>query len=225
MCIYVNEITTVVNEFVNDNKMFTAFDVTRELRGRVKDRVQHHEVKREVHQMFTSGQVFGYNRTLANLPGVNPQPWIYHPLAADFTTYNGNPAAVTPVAPSPVLPSISSTDDDDDDDEDDNNRVYKFDSTDRLCVPNKLIRQLGLKCGDEVHIVCTTPPTNEVAIVKKNHSFPGVPPHISSVFADYVVDRYDNVRITKGAFNRIGLSGVAFEIEGDSDKIMVKKYA
>lgn len=233
MCAYVGEIENVVNDFVNKGTMFTAWDVTVACRKAVKDRVQHYEVKREVHQMFDNGNMVGYNRQLANLPGVNPQPWIYYPPSADPNTYTGKPA--TPAAPSvvalPAPTSSMSTVDDDDDDVDvaaDGSVVYKFDTTDRLCVPNKLIRELNLKAGDEVEVVvCNSTPNDEVCVVPKNVGYPGVPPHVSSVVANLTVDRYDNVRIGRATLNKVGINGVAFEIErhGNNNAIKVKKYA
>src|SRR5262245_50024005 len=108
MCAYVNEIVDVVTDFVRDNKMFTAWDVTIAVRKRTQDRVQHFEVKKEVHGFFGKGGMSNYSRTLANLPNVgNTQPWIYHPTNADASLYTGTPvdagsAPATPV----VLPSL-----------------------------------------------------------------------------------------------------------------------
>lgn len=224
MCMYLHEIEDVVNEFVNDNKMFTAWDVTTTVRKRSKDRVQHFEVKKEVHRMFDNGGMDTYCRQLANLPNVNPQPWLYYPPTADPTLYGQLPA-VPAVAVLPAPSSMSSVDDDGSDIAADGSVVYKFDTTDRLCVPNKLIRELNLKTGDYVSLVCTVPPTSEVCVVEKNGCFPGTPPHLSSVIASYAVDSYDNVRISRSALQKIGINGVAFEINRDNQAIRIKKYA
>jgi len=216
MCAYVNDITDVVSEFVAADKMFTAWDVTMEVRKRSKDRVQHFEVKKEVHKVFDQGNMSGYNRTLATLQNVNPQPWIYHPMSADPTIYDGKP-----VAPA-VVSSISSVDDNDNSISDiaaDGSAVYKFDTTDRLCVPNKLVREIGLKTGDEIEITGSGP----IAFFVQPKGAVAAP----SVVANYVVDRYDNVRISRATLSKLGISGVAFEIfrEGGSNSIKVKKYA
>ena len=233
MCAYVNEITDVVNDFVNADMMFTAFDVTMALRKKTRQHVQHYEVKREVHNMFQNGQMFSYNRALANLPNVDPQPWVYHPISADVSLYSGKPVSMatatavpavavtaTPaVAALPGAPSSISTIDDGNDGVDvaaDGTVVYKFDTTDRLCVPNKLVRQLGLKDSDPVTVSSNA--KNEVTV---SAALPAGATHI----ADYHVDRYDNVRIGRATFTKAGISAVAFEIEGDGTKIVVKKYA
>lgn len=235
MCMYVNEIVDVVNDLLREETMFTAWDVTCVLRKKVKQKVQHYEVKREVHQMFEQGDFPGYARALANLPNINPQPWIYYPPSLDPNDYKGKPVTASGVAAMPAvaaLPaptaSMSSVDDDTDTDiAADGSVVYKFDTTDRLCVPNKLVRDLGLKEGDEVEVVaCATIPT-EVCVVPKGGVYPGQPPHVSSSVAKLTVDRYDNVRIGRTTLNKVGLNGVAFEIErdGSNPAIKVKKYA
>jgi hypothetical protein len=220
---YVNEITDVVNNFVNDNKLFTAYDVTVEVRKKVSGRVPHDEVKREVHKLFNSGSIFGYNRALANLSGVNPQPWVYHPLAADPTTYDGKPVCQNPVAavasaltPKPPVAAALAVVGDDDDEEVDG--VYKFDSTDRLCVPAKLVRQLGLHDGAQVSLLASVPPSDVVMVVDKNAFINGL-----SEIATYTVDCYDNVRISRGTLSKVGIDGNTFEITGDATTVKVKK--
>jgi hypothetical protein len=225
---YLNEIEDTVNENVKAGKMFTAWDVTVEVRKRSKDRVQHFEVKKEVHKMWDNGNIHGYNRCLANLQNVNPQPFLYYPPSADPSTYDGKPVAPAAATALPAPTSSMTALDDGADVAADGSVVYKFDTTDRLCVPNKLIRELNLKAGDEVEVVvCTSAPTGEVCVVPKNVGYPGVPPHVSSVVANLTVDRYDNVRIGRTTLNKVGVNGVAFEIErhGTNNAIKVKKYA
>lgn len=222
MCVYLNEIEDTVKEFVNSDTMFTAWDVTVALRKRSKNNIQHYEVKKEVHQMFDQGNMTGYNRHLANLPNVNSQPWIYYSPSVDPTIYTGKPivptAAVVLPSPTSSMSSVDSTDDGSDVAAD-GSLVYKFDTTDRLCVPNKLIRELNLKVGDEVDVVYTVPTTSEVCVVPK-----GGLPGLSSI-ATYVVDKYDNVRISRAALTKIGINGIAFEIERHGTAIKIKKYA
>ena len=227
MCMYVSEFENVVNDFVNNGTMFTAWDVTLAVRKTVKAKVQHYEVKREVHQMFDNGNMVGYNRELANLPNVDPQPWIYYPPTADPKTYTGKPVAPAAAAALPAPTPVASMTalDDGADIGGDGSVVYKWDTTDRLCVPNKLVRDLGFKAGDEVDVVSVNTVQNEVCVVKKGETFPGAPPHLSATLATLTVDRYDNIRIGRTALNKASINGVAFEIDRDGDSIKVKKYA
>lgn len=221
MCAYVNDIENVVSEFLAAEKMFTAWDVTMEVRKRSKDRVQHFEVKKEVHKIFDQGNMSGYSRTLANLQNVSPQPWIYHLSTDDPSIYDGKPTVPAAAVPTTPISSISSVDDNSVADiAADGSAVYKFDTTDRLCVPNKLVREIGLKAGDEIEI--TAADLSSFFVQPKGNG-----PAAPSVVANYVVDRYDNVRVSRATLGKLGISGVAFEIfrEGGSNSIKVKKYA
>lgn len=217
MCMYVDLITDVVNEFAKEDMMFTAHNVTTEVRKRTQDRVFHDEVKREVHKMFSSGELNGYNRSLANLFGANPQPWVYHPLNADVALYDGKPMtdqvtnapSQTAQVAAPVQPvaTISTTDD----------GVYELDSTNRLCVPNALVRGAGWKKGDEV-LVLSDPNTNEMLLTQNQTRAVSLYP-----VTTYVVDRDDNIRITLSALQKAGLAGLEYDIQGDGDAVTVKK--
>ncbi len=214
MCMYVDEIIDVVNDFVDDTKMFTAWDVTVELRKQSKNRIQHFEVKKEVHRIFDQGNMFGYNRALANLPNIALQPWIYHPLNADPNMYMGNVVAITP-ASTPVVPStcsISMT-------TPPKNDYHYYGASNRLCIPNKLIRQLGLRKGHEVLLLRPLTSNDEVVIKPKRWFIPNG----SSPVAVYTVDKHDNVRIPRSTLNKAGLVASAFEISGDVYSVKIKK--
>jgi hypothetical protein len=215
MCQHVGLIEDVVNDFVNNGQMFTAHNVTAEVRRRTKDRVAHDDVKRDVHKMFNDGAMFSYNRSLASLQNVNPQPWVYHPLTADVSLYDGKPSVAATVA-MPVLPPIMaqpsnsiSTDDN-----------YKLDTTDRLCVPAKLVRQVGLVSGQVAILSAMLNDKELVLTTAANAAKMGAS---ADLITSYVVDTYDNIRITRGALQKGHLSGTEFEIEGDSEKITVRE--
>jgi len=217
MCQHVGLIEDVVNDFVNNGQMFTAHNVTAEVRRRTKDRVAHDDVKRDVHRMFNDGQMFSYNRSLASLPNVNPQPWVYHPLTADVSTYDGKPSVAATVAtpvftmPTPVATPSNSMD-----------STHKLDTTDRLCVPAKLVRQAGFAAG---HIVNVLAMLNDKVLVLTSAGNAAKIAASNAVdhITNYVVDSYDNIRITRGAIQKGHLSGTEFEIEGDSEKITVRE--
>lgn len=224
MCMYVDEIIEVVNDFVEDTKMFTAWDVTTELRKQSKNRIHHYEVKLEVHRIFDQGNMVGYNRTLANLPNIALQPWIYHPLNTDPNMYVGNVtvAALVPTPTSnPIVPSTCSISMTASPIKNSNN-VYIFDTTDRLCIPNKLIRRLGWRHGDKVNVLPATLNNNEVIIqnMKKFGSYFPVFP-----ITRYMVDSYDNVRISRTTLKKAGLTSNSFEIYIDqsSETIRLKE--
>jgi bifunctional DNA-binding transcriptional regulator/antitoxin component of YhaV-PrlF toxin-antitoxin module len=216
MCQHVGLIEDVVNDFVNNGQMFTAHNVTAEVRRRTKDRVAHDDVKRDVHKMFNDGAMFSYNRSLASLQNVNPQPWIYHPLNSDASQYDGKPSVAatvaTPVLPVPTPNSISTNGDE----------TYKLDTTDRLCIPAKLVRQAGLAAG-QVVIVLAMLNDKELVLTGAGNAAKIASSNAVDLITSYVVDSYDNIRITRGALQKGHLSGTEFEIEGDGDKITVRE--
>ena len=227
MCQYLNLITDSVNELMNKGSgyMFTAFDVTKAVRKQTTDKVIHEEVKKEVHKMFNNGQMPGYARNLAalSLPNNVPQPWVYHPLNSDPTLYNGDPTygvlAHAQIPTSPALPatpatpaipatvvidSITTAAD----------GTYEFDTTNRLCVPNSLVRQAGMKAGDDVTVLVDH---NNDLVLTQDQNLAG------HLLTTYVVDKYDNIRVTMATLQKAGINGVAFDIQGDHEKITVKK--
>lgn len=208
MCQHAGLVLGVVNEFINQSKMFTAHGVTKEVRNRTKDKVIHNEIKGEVHGLFNNGNMFNYNRTLANIQGANPQPWIYHPLSIApslVTAIFGNPPTNTVADTTNLTQSITATI------STTNGSSYKLDSTNRLCIPARLIRQMGLKPGNEVGVFGEN---NELVLRK------GI---VAGVLTSYVVDSYDNVRLTLSALRKGGLRvNGNFDINGNSTAIKVK---
>ncbi len=76
----------VVAGRVSQGAMFTAFDVTKELRGK-GNQVQHRNIKEIVHALYTHGEMSGYDRSLVSISGAPIQPFLYHPTSCDPTTY------------------------------------------------------------------------------------------------------------------------------------------
>lgn len=78
-----------VMDKVNANEMFTAFDITKQLR-QTGARTYHSQVKGIVHGMFVNGEMTGYSRDVIDLPnGQGGRPFLYFPPTADPSTYRG----------------------------------------------------------------------------------------------------------------------------------------
>ena len=85
-----------VLEMTREDNMFTAFDVTKIVRktlGR-SEKVFHNDVNGIVQGMFNGGQIFQkdntpYTRSLIDI-GSTAQPWLYHPVSFDPTSYDKN---------------------------------------------------------------------------------------------------------------------------------------
>ena len=81
------EVTDVVNEFVQQNKVFTAYDVTVAARRRTKQNVRHNDVRQYVtHFMNFEPEAQGYGAASINLniPGKgNPVAIVFFPQGQD----------------------------------------------------------------------------------------------------------------------------------------------
>lgn len=138
-----NIVEDIVNQNVWKNKLFTAFDVTREVRNRVGRSVQvpHEDVKQIVNEMFSNGKMDSYTRTIADFLAFNPQPFIYHNINDSYTNY-------TLQEEEEVVASVCRTD-----------------ARGTLCVPSILLRNAGLNPYDIVSV--TTDALNGSLIISK----------------------------------------------------------
>ena len=213
MCdmVTLQKIEDTTREKTAKGEMFTAHDITRAVRAQVGRgvNIRHQEVKQEVHGLFASGQ-FGpdYTRNLANLAGVNPQPWIYHRVTDDPVNYVSALAANAPAPDPGSLTSVTTTQDADAHDDAVNKQpdgAFKVDARETLCLPSSLVRGAGLAPTDEAFVAQDL--VNNAVVVSKNEQ-----PSLTQL-SKYTVDNYANVRITQGVLQKAGLGGKTFDIE------------
>mgnify|MGYP003431162763 CR=1 FL=1 len=209
-------IQQVVEDKVQKSEMFTAFDVSRTVQN-MGHRERHLNMKHVVHDLFESGQLNGYNRTLVAVEPSKPEAWVYHPLTADPTqykpTYQPLPTAMTPQSfyqqgaagsgtPAPSISSVSfapST----------ATAVrgkHRPDKRGAITVPAKLIKQIGAKAGDAL------------AVEKDGSTLV-----ISTAGAGrkYTVNTSLNIRIKRKTWGAIANGTGDFAFEEKSGKIVV----
>jgi hypothetical protein len=212
MCDFATQqlVQQTVSDRVQKNEMFTAFDVTVAVRKQISARVYHNDVKKEVHKLYDSG-VMGpdYTRSMAVNLNVNPQPFLYHPMSADPTEYGQQ-------NPPQVNTNVTSSDNNNDEEEDEDDLVektYKVDARQTLCIPALFLRQVGFKDGDTAYI-SVDGMSNSLLITKKT---------TPNLLSTYTVDYHGNVRITQFILQRGGIGGKKFNIDGDTNKVIIKK--
>lgn len=152
----------VVNEKVQGGEMFTAHDVTLEVRGR-GHRAGHAEIRSAVHDYFNRGGMgVAYTRSTITVPGGTP--FLYHRLVDDPSNFanirglNTNvPTSATITVPPPS--AVTNDDDEDDDDEDDGDGLASA-----VALPPNLLGNLS------VAGIATQPPNT----VQKGASKPAV---------------------------------------------------
>ena len=141
------EVNDVVAEFVSQNKVFTAYDVTVAARKRTSHNVRHADVRQAVTGIInndTTNRVANaadYVMTLLslNIPSKgNPQALVYHPMNVD--PYTHPMAMQNTVAPAPVDDGTAAPVDDG------QGNVIPFDGIDltvegRLNIPKKVLSQ------------------------------------------------------------------------------------
>lgn len=81
-------VKNVILNKMNQGEMFTAFDITKDLRQQ-GSQIQHRNIKEIVHALFDHGEMSGYNRSLVDV-GTNTRPFLYHPVSADISAYSNS---------------------------------------------------------------------------------------------------------------------------------------
>lgn len=129
----------VVNEKVQGDEMFTAHDVTLEVRSR-GHRAGHAEIRSAVHDYYSRGGMgVAYTRSTITVPGGTP--FLYHRLVDDPSTFANVRGLNTSVLTSATIavPPVSSTNDSDDDDDDDDDG-----SGNSIQLPSNLLGNLSV---------------------------------------------------------------------------------
>lgn len=75
----------IIADKISNDIMFTAFDITKELRKN-GHKVRHSNIRNIVHGLFYNGDITGYTRTITEVNG--ERPFVYHPISSDASNYN-----------------------------------------------------------------------------------------------------------------------------------------
>jgi hypothetical protein len=163
-------IDDVVDEKINAQEMFTAFDISLEVRRRGGTE-RHREMKGYIHDVMKDKVQNGdYNTTSVAIPNGNPpQAILYYHAFSDPSTYKPLNRQAPQNQPQPaVQPALQASPQqadynytavtNDSQDGDDTSAVdglvsvgkFHLDSRDRLLVPTKFLRDAGFNAGDKV---------------------------------------------------------------------------
>lgn len=134
-----------INDFINRLKSFTAFDITTSLRND-GERVEHHDVKDEVHYFHNNGMDYSYERKLVTVGG--KKAFLYYHITADIDEYEPVKATYKKDSfsrPSTTSSVSSTTNSRNKQPKNDilNNAKVRLDG--RLNIPMILIKKAGLK--------------------------------------------------------------------------------
>lgn len=223
-------INDVVTEYVNQSRLFTAFEVSLEVKRRmsaagepVAQQGFHSSIKRDVHnalQAYTSAGL--YCTALQNVGAPSPA-LVYYPQGANPGTYIPLQRSDTPkvaVATAPVLPTlamvpvtlptataVTTTGGD-----------GKPDARGTLCVSNSFLRLAGLNPKDRANVSSRQAGGTIELIVTKNV--------VGTPLAVYTVDAYNNVRITRATLDAagVGADGATYDFSCSGDEVVIRQH-
>lgn len=205
-------IDQVIKDKIQNNELFTAHDITLEVRNR-GHRVKHDEVKNIVHDFYNRGLMgVAYGKTNISVP--NGNPILYYPLNSDPNSYsnirnqsqvpivsNNSSTISIPTFNSPVNLVVKKNKP--------GQRIKRFvDRRQTLSIPCDIVKKAGFLAGQKVYVINLN---NKVKITDKpvsNRSF--------------TVDNKNQIRITQSTLNHYGLGGQFYDIQNSQDSILVE---
>lgn len=158
MCdpVMAGHIEDVIEKFVDEQRMFTAYDVTCEIRTNVGRgvNVKHNDIKNDIHKEMAQHLDSDWQKTLQDV-GAKVSAFVYYHFMSDPTGYepqsrgssssapassapSSAPAATTATAPTTA--AVASSD------------AFAVDGRSRLLIPTTFMQHLGVVGGDDVKV-------------------------------------------------------------------------
>jgi len=228
MCTPANSqiLDTVIREFLDQGRAFTAFEVSLEAKTRGADE-RHRDMKNYIHQCpgLNDEMEFGdYTKTLTNVGQDGGQPlqaFLYHPKCYDPATYKplerkgGSKPASTPAlaaSTSSILPAAAAVADPDEPDD----GSYAVDYRNRLMIPTKFLRGIAANPGELIHVYSKSDGVGPVIYLSKT-----APTDDGVTSKTQMVERNGDLRLSQTTLQGSGLNGNKFLIENATDTVKV----
>lgn len=185
-----DKLTTTVKQFLDEGRMFTAYDVTIETRTREKMNLKHADTRGAVHEIdiLRDAMDFGHdgsNGTIKWNKSQMPMPdnqwaFVFHPSNLDPKQYQPRAPAARNTAPAsqlkqlPPALSISSNDGTASDSGGQQpDGTFATDYRERLMIPTRFMREAGINSGDNCYVIADSK-SNMVLVCKEDPSLQGV---------------------------------------------------
>ena len=235
-------IESVVDDKVQAGEMFTAHNVTLEVRNR-GHYASHGEVRDGVHDYYNRGGLgVDYTRTVISVP--NGQPWLYHRIIDDPQTYGNiynstnstsqtqtsnvaanvatNSAQPVVSIPSNLLNNLNGHTNAQNKAGSTKDRVV--DGRETLSIPVSVVKGVGFRAGQTVSVSTATfkDPVGVDEIVLDIYDTLSPAGGRAKTLGSYTVDSHNQIRITQGLLKKAGLGGNKYDIEEVSGSIRVK---
>jgi len=136
---------------VQNGEVFTAFDITKEVRNSSADKVPHRDVRNIIINELATGGMPNYDRELCTLDKISssPEAFVYFP--------DGKSAQDHKDVSSTDNTDNTDSDPDDEDVVDLGNDEYPTTKEGRVQIPRKLLAQVNCSCGSYDVLICGTP--------------------------------------------------------------------
>lgn len=213
-------ILDIIEEFVDEGKSFTAFDITQEGYKRSTTQGTHGTLKNLVHA--TMNQFFishDYDRSLITTPTGNA--WLYHPTNDDISAYTNQLDVTDGHDSDDDDDAIPSPNDDDFSDADNSasSTVVAAKKTamlatrdDRLNIPKNYLTQVGLDAGSNVKVAFDT---DKVVLSKISDDDE----------ATLSVNSDGRLRLNLTQLKDLNAASGAYSIQITADSIEISKYS
>lgn len=170
-----------IKNFLDEGRMFTAYDVTLETRGREKIYLRHNEIRDHIHELDMLVDALGYGwdgphgtnrwaKTQVDIGG-GKQPFVFHRVGMDPQRYQPLPEHTPAQIQSMAQASISLVQDDGSGGEQDDG-TFKTDYRNRLLVPTRFLKEAGFQPHDTVYVIPDAA-TNCVLLCQDNSTSQG----------------------------------------------------
>lgn len=220
-----------VRQFLDEGRMFTAYDVTIETREREDVQMRHKDVRGACHEIQCladacdfgwddpQGGTIDWSRTQVSMGSGGQWAFVYHPSNVDPHSYQPRSTGQKPQAssqphsqpaPTPSTPSITSTPPTDSGGQN-SDGSFGTDYRNRLFVPTKYLRQVGLAPGDDCFVIADKD-NKLILLAADDTNFKDDTVRITT----QRVERNGDLRLSSTTLNAADLDADKFQIENDT---------
>lgn len=234
-----------VDQFVEQGRPFTGFDLTLATRKRENIRLRHRDVREGIHEMTKLRDLVDFDdwnvslESIGDKDGQTIQARIYYPDGYDLSQYEPvgmNPASQpisqpvsqpVSVSTSPATPTLGTPLGSDDDDEDDDlqaaddvgsqnaDGTFGTNFKGGLFVRTAFLREAGLSAGDDCHMIIAQGSITLSKTTVGHHSYISM--------GQKKVERNGDIRLAKRTLLEAGMNGSTFKIENTDNGILIEE--
>lgn len=216
-----------VRQFLDENRMFTGYDVTIETRQRENIKLKHSDCRGAVHEMGVlsdaidfgvdvNGETVKWTKTQINM-GQGGWAWVFHPASKDANTYQprqtqqpNTPPVGAPATAVAATATVATKDDPNDAKDSGGQNAdgsFQTDYRNRLLVQTKFVRDLGLDTGNEIYIV-TNPTKKTISLYAAQPT-----PESGTTTSTQRVERNGYIYLASATLRQAGMTGSKFRVE------------